>query len=81
MIASPSKRTLLLPGYVLLFCLPVRAQFSRASILGQVTDSTNAPIPKATIKITRLDTNERLEAATDANGSFSFAFLDRKSVV
>jgi len=75
-IASTSQRTLLLFGCALLLGLPARAQFSRASILGQVTDSTNAPIPKATITITRLDTNERLEATTDANGSFSFAFLN-----
>jgi hypothetical protein len=55
---------------------PARAQVSRASILGQVTDSTNAAIPKATVTITRLDTNETLVTSTDDTGSYSFAFLN-----
>lgn len=81
MIASRFKRTLLLRASLLLGCaligaVQVRAQFSRASILGQVTDSTNAPVPNATVTITRLDTNERLDTATDASGGFSFAFLN-----
>lgn len=71
-----TQQTWLLSGCVLLLALPLHAQFSRASILGQITDSTNAPIPKATVVITRLDTNERLETSTDATGAFSFAFLN-----
>jgi hypothetical protein len=69
-------RASLLLGCALIGATQIRAQFSRASILGQVTDSTNAPVPNATVTITRLDTNERLDTATDASGGFSFAFLN-----
>jgi hypothetical protein len=56
--------------------LALHAQISRASILGRVTDTTRAPIPKATIIVIRLDTNERLETFSDSSGAFSFAFLN-----
>jgi hypothetical protein len=42
-------RASLLLGCALIGAVQVRAQFSRASILGQVTDSTNAPVPNATV--------------------------------
>jgi len=52
------------------------AQVSRASILGQVTDPTHAGIPRATVTLVRVDTNERLDAVCDSAGNFSFAFLN-----
>jgi hypothetical protein len=52
------------------------AQMSRASILGRVTDSTNAGVPRSIVTIIRLDTNERIDTTSDETGGFSFAFLN-----
>ena len=51
----------------------LHAQLSRASLLGQVTDSTNAGIPLATVEITRTDTNETLTTTTDATARANLA--------
>jgi Carboxypeptidase regulatory-like domain len=75
-IASRFSRTLLILGCALAGATQMLAQFSRASVIGQVTDSTNAAIPNATVTIIRLDTNERQETSSDASGGFSFAFLN-----
>ena len=59
-----------------LFVPAAWAQISRASILGQVTDSTSAGVPRAMVTMIRLDTNERIDTTSDETGSFSFAFLN-----
>ena len=53
----------------------LHAQAFRASIIGRVTDSTDAAIPGARVKIVRTETNESAETTSDAFGSYSFAFL------
>lgn len=55
--------------------LPARAQSSRASLLGQVTDSTKAAIPNAVLRITRIDTNETSEVHSDLAGFYAAPFL------
>jgi hypothetical protein len=72
---SESRAWLRLWLLALIVTPPVSAQMSRASILGHVTDATNAGIPRATVKINRVDTNETHETVTDEAGSFSFVFL------
>jgi hypothetical protein len=64
-------------GFALLL-LPAAAwaQVSRGSILGQVTDSTGAGVPRAIVQITRAETGDLRETAADASGTFSFAFLN-----
>ena len=54
---------------------PVCAQAFRTSIIGRITDSTDAAIPAARIRVVRTDTNESAETFADAQGAFSLAFL------
>lgn len=58
---------LLFPGY---------SQEYRATILGQVTDSTGASIPNATVKATKEDTNVSRETVTNNDGLFTIIGLD-----
>jgi len=60
---------------VLLIAPLASAQFSRASLLGQVTDSTNAPIPGAILRITRVENNETRVEISDVTGNYGCAFL------
>ena len=53
----------------------LHAQAFRTSILGRVTDSTDAAIPAAKVRVIRAETNESAETYADAQGAFSFAFL------
>ncbi len=63
-------------GIALLLAPAGWAQVSRASILGQVTDPSNAGVPDAFIRLVRVDTNERIDTSTDRAGNFSFVFLN-----
>jgi hypothetical protein len=44
-------------------------------VLGQVTDSTNAPIPGAILRITRVENNETRIEISDVTGNYGCAFL------
>ena len=55
--------------------LTVRAQQTSATLVGTVTDSSNAVIPGVTIRATNLATQVSREAITDGNGAYSFPFL------
>src|SRR5438876_10124225 len=59
-----------------LFCALLSAQDFRATILGQVTDPSGSAIPNATVKATRIDTNQTTEAKTSANGIYTIPFLN-----
>ncbi|HYL78269.1 MAG TPA: TonB-dependent receptor [Bryobacteraceae bacterium] len=62
----------------LLVCLlasVAAAQDSHGSIVGQVTDSTQAVIPGASVRATRNATNQSVETRTDQTGYFAIAFL------
>lgn len=65
-------------AYVLLalLALPVAGQDFRASILGQITDPTKAPIPGATVRLHREGYNAPKEAVTNAEGFYSLPFLE-----
>src|ERR1051326_658078 len=63
-------------AYSVLFCALLPAQDYRATILGQVTDPSGSAIPNATVKATRVDTNETTEAKTNANGIYTIPFLN-----
>jgi carboxypeptidase family protein len=45
------------------------------SIVGRVTDSTQAIVPGAIVRATRIATNQSVETRTDQSGYFSIAFL------
>ncbi len=67
-------RTLLLAS-LLAWPFSLLAQDSRASILGQVMDSSEAAIPNAIVRMTWLSTNQTSETKSDQSGGYSFAFL------
>jgi hypothetical protein len=53
-----------------------RAQEYRATILGQVTDSTNSAIPDVVIKAINLSRNITLESKSNAEGFYTIVGLD-----
>ena len=60
-----------------LFCAVLAfAQDFRATILGQVTDPSGSAIPNATVKATRIDTNQTTEVKTSSDGIYSIPFLN-----
>jgi hypothetical protein len=50
-------------------------QAFRASIIGRITDRTEALVPGVHLRLVRIDTGESIETVSDETGSFSFAFL------
>ena len=56
----------------LLMASAAQAQVLYGSIVGNVTDKSDAAITGATVKITNKATNQSREAATNADGSFTF---------
>ena len=59
----------------LLLPSPAASQTPRATIRGIVVDQTGAPLPDVQVRVTREDTSESRQAATDAGGRFTFAEL------
>ncbi|NWF83532.1 MAG: TonB-dependent receptor [Bryobacteraceae bacterium] len=58
---------LLVPG-----ASPARAQILYGSMVGVVTDPSNAAVPKATVTILQLETNQSLQTETDQSGQYRF---------
>ncbi|MBC8165214.1 MAG: carboxypeptidase regulatory-like domain-containing protein, partial [Bryobacteraceae bacterium] len=54
---------------------PASAQVASGTILGTVTDGTQAPMPGATITITEVDKNTTQTVQTDDSGNFNVPFL------
>ena len=52
------------------------AQESRATLLGRVTDSSNAVVPNVTVTATNLATGVSLNTATNGQGNYSLPFLN-----
>lgn len=52
------------------------AQDYRATILGQVQDSTKSSVPNATVKATKVDTNVSKETVTNSAGVYTIVGLD-----
>src|SRR5262245_29600872 len=51
------------------------AQEFRATVKGQVIDSSKAAVPGATVNVTNTDTNEVASAVTNAEGNYTIPFL------
>ncbi|MCC7155844.1 MAG: TonB-dependent receptor [Bryobacterales bacterium] len=49
------------------------AQILYGSIVGNVTDPSNAPVPGATVSITQIETNQNRTATTNNAGQFTFS--------
>lgn len=60
---------------LLAFAGSLKAQISYGSIVGTVTDSTNASVPGATVTLTNLATSEHRTQQTGTNGNYDFANL------
>jgi hypothetical protein len=69
-------RRLLLAVAFTILASPVLAQDYRATILGQVLDSSRSAIPNATVKATKEDTNVSRETQSNAAGLYTIAALD-----
>lgn len=54
---------------------PASAQVLFGSIVGQVSDTSGAGVPDATVRLTHRQTNQTREATTNASGDFSFPSL------
>jgi hypothetical protein len=55
--------------------VPLRAQTSYGSIVGTVTDATQAAIPGTTVVLTSLGTSEKKTVTSDGSGNFQFVNL------
>ena len=51
---------------------PAMSQVQYGSLVGNVTDASNAPVPEAPVKITHVETNQTRTGATNAEGVFNF---------
>ena len=54
---------------------PAEAQVLFGSIVGNVTDSSGAAVPDATVKVTQRETNESREVKTNETGGFVLSTL------
>jgi len=59
-------------GLLALACSACFAQFETSEVLGTVRDSSQKPVPKATVTLTSLDTGISAKAVTDDNGDYDF---------
>src|ERR1700694_5712473 len=59
----------------LIFTAPIFAQEFRASIAGQVTDSTGAIVPNATIVVTDVDRNTASQTLSNSAGHYLVQYL------
>ena len=53
----------------------VHAQEFRATVKGQVTDSSKASLPGATVTVRNQETNEVATATTNTDGNYTIPFL------
>ena len=60
----------------LLFSLALFSQDYRATLLGQVADSSQAAIPNVTIRVTKIDTGVSRETKSNGNGIYTITALD-----
>src|SRR5258708_2954691 len=68
----PRRSSLLLP---LIFWGPLFAQEFRASITGQVTDSSGAPMAGADVTVTSVERNTSSRTVSNAAGRYVLEFL------
>jgi len=61
----------------LLLAVPVRAQVAPGSILGNVTDTSGAAVPGATVTATNIDTQFSRSTTTDESGQYALRLLPR----
>jgi carboxypeptidase family protein/TonB-dependent receptor-like protein len=60
---------------LLVFVISIQAQVGNGSIAGQVTDSTHASVPNATVRLTNNGTAVTREVQSDSSGIYSFPIV------
>ncbi len=70
-----SYRALLCAALLLAMAGGVAAQEFRATVRGQVVDSSQGALPGATVTVLNTETNETATAVTNTEGSYSLPFL------
>ncbi len=70
-----TPRALTLSVLFLACMMSLPAQEFRATITGHVEDATGAAVPRVSVQILNLDTNESAAAVTDAQGVYTAPFL------
>jgi hypothetical protein len=61
--------------FVVLSAAPLRAQVATGTILGNVTDSSGASVPGATVTATNIDTQASRDTTTDESGQYALRLL------
>ncbi len=61
---------------LLAFLVPLPAQDPRATITGQITDSSNALMPAVTVRATNLETNVAVTAVSNGQGAYEIPYLN-----
>lgn len=61
---------------LLLPVMAIYAQDYRATLLGQIADSSRSAIPNAMVRVTKLDTGVSRETRSNSNGIYSVTALD-----
>src|SRR5262245_57975570 len=69
------RSTCLLGTALLLSAVTLNAQFVRGTILGSVTDESEAVIPAAEVTLKNTGTNETKSTVTDQDGAYTFPAL------
>src|SRR4026209_2788928 len=72
---TKSYHALLSTALLLVMASGVAAQEFRATIKGQVVDSSKASLPGATVTVRNQDTNEVATATTNTDGNYTIPFL------
>ena len=75
-VSSPSRKGIRLAAALLFSAAAVLAQTNKGAISGTVFDPTGAVIPRATVVVTNIGTNEVLRLTASEGGSFSAPQLD-----
>ncbi|CAN5506064.1 hypothetical protein BH10ACI4_BH10ACI4_10600 [soil metagenome] len=75
-----TRKRLHLMAWALLACtaltpMTLRAQSTTADVIGNVTDSTGAVVPNATVVLTSIDTHESRTLTSGSSGEFTFTLL------
>src|SRR4051812_45725011 len=75
MMRSKACQALLAAALLLAFAGGVAAQEFRATVKGQVNDSSQAALPGATVTVQNTETGEMATATTNAQGNYTVPFL------
>ena len=75
MLANFVRKALVVASCLSFSCLHLVAQSSYGSIVGTVTDASNAVIPGAGVTVTNVETTERQTTVSNGSGNYQFVNL------